>query len=296
MNQRHDEDGGRGIGAAWQAHRRRAYDVAYRMLGSFSEAEDIVQEAYARLVKAGIDTIDDVPAWLVTVTARLCLDHMRSARSQRTTYVGPWLPEPLMGGEPSLEDHVTLDESVSMALMVVLETLSPAERTAFVLHDIFQVPFDEIAVLVGRSPAACRQLASRARRRIADSRREERFGSSRAQLGRVAAEFATAFATGTFDSLLRVLDPGVVGTFDSGGRVAGAPVVPVEGRKHVARVIVRSFADTAARFDVADVNGAPGVIITVGNRILAVVSLTVFDGRVVHIDAVGNPDKLAHLR
>jgi RNA polymerase sigma-70 factor, ECF subfamily len=283
---------------SWRAHKRRVFDVAYRMLGSVSEADDVTQEAYARLVRVGLDGIQDPLGWLITVTARLCLDHMRSSVARRTAYVGPWLPEPLVNTNSALspEERVTLDDSVRMALLVVLETLSPAERAAFVLHDVFGLPFGEIAELVGRSTEACRQLASRARRRVADSGAIGRFTTSRSQLARTAEEFANACESGNFEALLRILDSEVAGTFDSGGRVVGAPVGPIRGRERVARVILRAFSGTAAHFEVVDVNGEPGVTITVGDEVRAVVALSVRSGRIVHIDAVGNPDKLGHLQ
>ncbi|HEX2154320.1 MAG TPA: RNA polymerase sigma factor SigJ [Acidimicrobiia bacterium] len=286
------------IEGAWHAHRRRVFDVAYRMLGSVSEAEDVAQEAYVRLLRVGLDGIDDPLGWLITVTARLSLDHLRSSHARRVSYVGPWLPEPLVdsGSAFSPEERVTLDESVRMALLVVLETLSPAERTALVLHDVFGVPFEAVAELVGRSPEACRQLASRARRRVADSDAAGRFKPSRSQLARTAEEFANACASGSFEALLRILDPEVAGTFDSGGHVPGAPAGPVRGDARVARVILRSFRQEAARFNVVDVNGEPGVAVIVGNEIRAVVSLSLRDDKIVHIDAVGNPDKLSHLK
>lgn len=283
---------------AWRAHRRRVFDVAYRMLGSVSEAEDITQEAYVRLVRVGLEEIDDPLGWLITVTARLCLDHLRSSDVRRVSYVGPWLPEPLVesGSAFSPEERVTLDESVRMALLVVLETLSPAERTALVLHDVFGIPFEAVSELVGRSPEACRQLASRARRRVADSSAAGRFRASRSQLAKTAEEFANACASGSFQALLRMLDPEVAGTFDSGGHVPGAPAGPVLGNDRVARVILRSFRREAVRFNVVDVNGEPGVAVTVGDEIRAVVSLSLREGKIVHIDAVGNPDKLSHLK
>ena len=156
------------IAALWRAHRGRVLDLAYRMLGSLAEAEYVVSLAYERLVAHGPDGIGDVRAWLVTVTSRLCLDRLRSAELRRRAYVGPWLPEPIVGDADGDDpaDRVTLDDSVRMALLVVLEQLSPAERTVFVLADVFGVPFDDVATMVGRNPAACRQLAVRARARI----------------------------------------------------------------------------------------------------------------------------------
>src|SRR3989454_8314149 len=157
------------ITQAWSDHHGFLLDVAYRLLGSYSEAEDTVQEAFTRLLRADRAPIEDVRAWLVVVVSRLCLDQLRSARVRREAYVGPWFPEPLIHSDDALSDPadiVTLDESVRMALLIVLERMSPAERVVFVLHDVFDFPFEKIAPLVKRSPAACRQLASRARRNI----------------------------------------------------------------------------------------------------------------------------------
>jgi RNA polymerase sigma-70 factor (ECF subfamily) len=163
---------------AWRDNRRYLLDVAYRMLGSISEAEDIVQDAFARLVRADRGEIDDIRGWLVVVVSRLCLDQLRSARSQRETYVGPWLPEPLIqppGEAFDPAERVTLDDSVRMALLVVLERLTPAERAAFVLHDLFRFSFEDVARIVGRSAEACRQLASRARHHVQQQTGPARF-------------------------------------------------------------------------------------------------------------------------
>src|SRR5205809_7733021 len=193
---------------AWREHRRYILDVAYRMLGSVSDAEDVVQEAFARLLQQDADQIQDVRGWLVAVANRLCLDQLRSARSRRESYVGPWLPEPVVEGEtddPS--DRITLDDSVRMALLVVLERLTPAERATFVLHDVFGFSFDAVAKIVGRSPAACRQLASRARRRIEAETSPARFEVDPTVLHRVAERFIRASSNGDLDGLLEVLDP-----------------------------------------------------------------------------------------
>lgn len=287
-----------GIEVAWCDHRQRVFDVAYRMLGSVSDAEDAVQESYLRLVRADLSTIGNVRGWLVTVTGRLCLDRLRSAAVRRAAYVGPWLPEPIVdlaGVEPNPADRVTLDESVRMALMIVLEQLSPAERTAFVLHDLFQVPFEAVGEIVGRSAAASRQLASRARRRIGSSTAEERFETTRDEQQRVAVEFARACQSGRMEDLVAVLDPSAVGLFDSGGLIPHAPIRPIKGAEHVARVALQSFAGTGAIFVVADVNGEPGVVVKIGGRLVAVISLSARDGRVVDLHGVGNPEKLRHL-
>ena len=282
----------------WHDHRRRLLDIAYRMLGSVSDAEDVVQEAYARLVRSDLDGIDDVRGWLITVTGRLCLDHLRSAEVRRRTYVGPWLPEPLVelpaaGLDPA--DRVTLDDSVRMALLVLLEQLSPAERTAFVLHDVFQVPYEEVGAIVGRSAAACRQLAVRARRRVQSEAAPARFHVDASEERRVAERFASACANGDFEALLDVLDPDVVGEFDSGGVVPGAPLQPIVGRAEVMAQLRRTFAHRRVNFTVARVNGDPGVVITRGDRIVSVVALHLREGRIDHIHGAGNPAKLSHL-
>ncbi|MEV0033402.1 sigma-70 family RNA polymerase sigma factor [Nocardia sp. NPDC050793] len=284
------------VDAAWRRHRKRVLDVCYRMLGTLTDAEDAVQETFARLTRTGVDGIDDVEGWLVKVAGRVCLDALR-AGSTRRKYVGPWLPEPLVepvGTEPDPADHVTLDDSVRLALLAVLRTLSPAERVAFVLHDVFGLTFDEIGEIVGRKPAAARKLASRARTVIRDDA-EPRFDVPAAQARAVAERFAAACVNGDLAALASVLAPDVVGEFDSGGRIAGAPRGPQVGSELVSVVLAASLFGTDADFRVTGVNGQPGVVVSLGGRVMAVIGLET-DGRLVHaIRAVGNPEKLAHL-
>jgi RNA polymerase sigma-70 factor (ECF subfamily) len=268
--------------------RPRLLRLAYSQLGDVGEAEDVVQEAWLRLERAGAETIHDLDAWLTTVVGRLALDTLRSARSRRETYIGPWLPEPVVSDDPA--DRVTLDESVSYALLALLEQLSPAERTAFVLHDVFDVPFGDVAEVVGRTPEAVRQLASRARRHVADQR--PRFEASPEEHDRAVRAFARAVAEGDLDGLVAVLDPGVVWTSDGGGH-AIASRKPVRGAARVARAWValgrRTIEPRAAPIEL---NGRLGLLIagTDGHR--SALSFTVDDGRIVRIDAVRNPDKL----
>lgn len=276
-------------------------DIGYRMLGSVTEAEDVTSEAYVRLLAADLDAIDDVVGWLVSVTGRLCVDRLRSSDLRRRAYVGPWLPEPIVNAldqaavDPA--DRVTLDDSIRMALLVLLEQLSPAERTAFVLHDMFGVAFEEIGTIVGRSPAACRQLASRARRRIQTDPETPRATVSRTELERVARRFADACTAGSIDALIDVLDPDVVGDFDSGGLVPGAPLDAIAGATNVARVLTRAFGQrTDFTFDVMDVNGDPGVVVSAEEQVLAVIALSVKHERVAVIHAVGHARKLTHLQ
>jgi RNA polymerase sigma-70 factor (ECF subfamily) len=282
---------------AWRANRRRLLDLAYRMTGTMSDAEDVVQEAYARLLRADVDAIEDLRGWLITVTSRLCLDQLRSARVTRAAYVGPWLPEPLVdlpdaASDPA--DRVTLDDSVRMALMVVLEQLSPAERVAFVLHDVFTYPYAEIGRITGRSISACRQLASRARRRIALHDGVVAPGDPAVhQL--VVRRFAHACRAGDLGGLVEVLASDAVGEFDSGGTIPGAPAEPVIGAEPIARTLLQVFEGSGATFSGVWVNAEPGIGIWLGEQIVAVLSFEVAGDRVQHIHAVGNPEKLRRL-
>src|SRR5712671_1707663 len=203
---------------AWSNHHGFLLDVAYRLLGSYSEAEDTVQEAFTRLLRTDLDPIEDVRAWLVVVVSRLCLDQLRSARVRREAYVGPWFPEPLIRSDEMSDpaDIVTMDESVRMALLVVLERMSPAERVVFVLHDVFDFPFEKIAPMVGRTVAACRQLASRARKRVEEEAGAGRFSIDPVEQRRVVDAFIAACAGGDIKKLLPMLDPSVVGWADIG--------------------------------------------------------------------------------
>src|SRR2546421_1166609 len=204
---------------AWSDHHGFLLDVAYRLLGSYSEAEDLVQEAFTKLLRSDLDPIEDARAWLVVVVSRLCLDHLRSARVRREAYVGPWFPEPLIGIDGDASDPanvVTLDESVRMAMLIVLERMSPAERVVFVLHDVFDFPFEMIAAMVGRSAAACRQLASRARRRVREEAGSSRFHLDPAEQRRGVEAFIAACASGELKKLLPLLDPSLAGWADFG--------------------------------------------------------------------------------
>ncbi|WP_242902965.1 RNA polymerase sigma factor SigJ [Actinomadura terrae] len=292
------------VAREFQALRGRLLGVAYGLLGSVDEAEDVVQESWLRLRSADRARIEDLTGWLIVTTARLARDVLRSARHRREEYVGPWLPEPLVtgerpradpagGGDPA--DRVTLDESLSMALLVVLESLTPAERTAFVLHDVFGVGFAEIGEVVGREPAACRQLAVRARRRI--EARAPRFEPSPDEQRRVLAAFAAACRTGDVQALLALLDPGVVVRSDGGGWVAAARR-PVHGADRVARYlagVARWYADDG-EIAHATVNGRPGLLWTRGGELHGVMSVTLDGGRITSVDFVRNPDKLERAR
>src|ERR671937_1085269 len=199
---------------AWSEHHAFLLDVAYRLLGSYSDAEDLVQEAFTRLLRTDLDPIEDVRAWLVVVVSRLCLDQLRSARMRRESDIRPWFPEPLLGGEDPGADPanlVTLDESVRLATLIVLERMSPAERVVFVLHDVFEFPFEKIAPMVKRTPAACRKLASRARRHVKEEAGSARFTVDAKEQRRVIDAFIAACASGDIEALLPLLDASVAG-------------------------------------------------------------------------------------
>jgi RNA polymerase sigma-70 factor, ECF subfamily len=280
----------------WSAYRRLVRDVAYRMLGSVADADDVTQDTFVRLVDHGTDGITDPRAWLVTVCTRLCLDRLRAHERSRRAYSGPWLPEPVVADpRRAPEDQVTLDDSVRMALMVVLEQLTPAERTAFLLHDVFGVEFGAIAEAVGRSPQACRQLASRARKRIAASP-TRRFPTSHTQLRELCDRFARACAGADLAELVALLEPDASGDFDSGGLLPGAPLKELRGGRVIAERLLTTFAGLRLRFDVTTVNGEPGVLVATERRVVAVLTFVAVGGRISTVHAVGNPNKLRHLQ
>ena len=279
--------------AAFEALRPRLVRVAYATLGSLSEAEDVVQEAWLRLQRTAPGEVRDLAAWLTTVVGHLALDALGSARARRERYVGEWLPEPLVGTAPDPADRVTLDEEVSLALLRVLEALSPAERTAFVLHDVFGHSFAEVAEVVGRTPQATRQLASRARRHVEAGR--PRFPATRDEQERVVTAFAMAAGQGDLDALVAVLDPDVTLRSDGGGRVNAARH-PLHGADRVARALL-AFArklQGGGRTMALSVNGDLGLLVeSAGER--SVIAFTVDGGRITAIDIVRNPDKLTRV-
>jgi RNA polymerase sigma-70 factor, ECF subfamily len=296
----------------FSAHRDHLMAVAYRMLGSRSDAEDAVQEAWLRFAAARTEEIADLRGWLTTVTARICLDLLRSARVRREAYVGPWLPEPLvtrlpagttLAGDPGAADDpaervVRLDQ-VSLALLVVLERLTPEQRVAFILHDVFAVPFDEIASVLGGTPEAARQLASRARRAVAEGRPRHRADLNEQR--RVLSAFLNAAERGDVDALLAVLAPDVVAIGDGGG-VAPAAKAPIVGALQVARFmagIFRQAARTGGILEPVLVNGALGLLaegeLAGYGTVRLVMGFAIEDGRVTGIFDVLNPAKLARV-
>ncbi|MFC4016185.1 RNA polymerase sigma factor SigJ [Nonomuraea purpurea] len=289
--------------AAITGERRQLINLAYRLLGSLADAEDVVQEAYARwyaMSRQQQDAIASPGAWLTTVVGRLCLNVLASARARRETYVGEWIPEPLPeptewnagradGVTVDPADRVTLDESVNMAFLVVLESMTPAERVAFVLHDVFRYSFAEVAEIVGRTPAACRQLASSARRRI---RVAQAPATPAARQAWIVRDFKQAWEAKDIDALLALLDPDATAIADGGG-VVGAVLRPVEG----AEQIVRSLVQLEGRlrhltFLERTVNGWPGLIAQQDGVTVSVYAFEVAGDRIKRIWAVRNPDKL----
>ena len=288
--------------------RTHLMNLAFRMLGSANDAEDVVQQTYVRwfqLSDEERDAIERPRAWLTTVASRICLDILGSARMRRERYVGEWLPEPLPTAAvessgrsaPAVDplDRITLDDSVSMALLVVLESLTPAEREAFVLHEVFGVPFAEIGEIVGRSPEATRQLASSARRHIRDLRSRP---TDAAEHARLVTAFRRACEVGDLDALVRILDPDVTATSDGGGKVRAA-LRPIVGADNVARYLLGALRKASdLTVEQRDVNGELGLVVSVGDEIvgtvsLGTVSLGAGEGRIHDVWIVLNPDKLS---
>ncbi|MFJ4653754.1 RNA polymerase sigma factor SigJ [Nocardia sp. NPDC088792] len=284
--------------AAVISERRKLINLAYRLLGSLAEAEDVVQETYTRWYSLSEEQRQEVVApgaWLTTVASRICLDLLGSARARREQYVGEWIPEPIPGRSEWLDgsyaadpaDRVTLDESISIAFLVVLDSMTPAERVAFVLHDVFRYSFAEVAEIVGRTPAACRQLASSARRRIQSS--QEPSSEERAD---VVRDFKRAWETKDIEALIGLLDPRAIATADGGG-LALAFLDPISGGEQVAR----AWMEIAARSPEITllertVNGQPGLVAQLDGVIVSVYAFDVSDGRITRIWAIRNPEKL----
>jgi RNA polymerase sigma factor (sigma-70 family) len=283
--------------------RRKLINLAYRLLGSLAEAEDAVQETYARwyaMSRRQQDAIESPSAWLTTVASRICLDLLGSARARRERYVGEWIPEPLpdpgewASGRPSgtadPADRVTLDESVRMAFLVVLESMTPAERVALILHDVFGYSFAEVAAIVGRTPAACRQLASSARRRI---RASQVPATPTAQQASIVRNFKQAWEARNIHALIGLLDPEATVIADGGGLVSAA-LRPIEGAEQIARYLADMAAQAPDNVAILErsVNGRPGLVAQHEGVTVTVFAFDVAGDRITHIWAVRNPDKL----
>ena len=287
--------------SAVMSERRRLINLAYRLLGSLAEAEDAVQETYARwyaMTREQQDAIESPSAWLTTVASRVCLDLLRSARARRERYVGEWIPEPLpdqaewTSARPAADpaDRVTLDESVNMAFLVVLESMTPAERVAFILHDVFGYSFAEVGEITGRTPAACRQLASVARRRVRGSRPRPAPAGRQADLVR---DFKRAWEARDIGALVGLLDPDATVIADGGG-LALTFLLPSEGGEQIARawVEIANRRPASMTFLERTVNGQPGLVAVQDGVIMTVFAFDVAGDRIKHIWAVRNPGKL----
>ena len=275
----------------FEENRAHLRAVAYRMLGSLAEADDAVQDTWLRLSRAGADEVENLGGWLTTVTARVCLNMLRSRRRRREVEV--CLPDPVVSPDGALqpEEEALLADSVGLALLVVLDTLTPAERLAFVLHDMFDLPFEQIALVVGRTPAAARQLASRARRRVkgADIQADPDLARQR----EVVDAFFSAARGGDFDALVAVLDPGVVLRIDAGPRRPAASMA-VRGAAEVARQALTGLSTALRAVDLrpALVNGAAGVVVFMRGRPVTVMGFTVTEGKIAEIDAIADPERV----
>jgi RNA polymerase sigma-70 factor (ECF subfamily) len=307
--ERHDDRSDERLSVV-MGERRQLMNVAYRLLGSLTEAEDAVQEAYARwyaMSPPQQEAIASPGAWLTTVVGRICLDVLGSARARRERYVGEWVPEPLparaerIGGQrdapadpPDPADRITLDESVSMAFLVVLESMTPAERVAFILHDVFGYEFARVSEITGRTPAACRQLASSARRRLRDAQAP---ADPVARQADIVRDFHLAWQAKDIGALIQLLDPDATAIADSGG-IASAMLQPIEGAATIAHYYVDLARRTPGNVTIEErtVNGQPGLVARQDGVIVTVFAFAIAGGRISHIWAVRNPEKLGPWR
>jgi RNA polymerase sigma factor (sigma-70 family) len=284
------------------SERRQLINLAYRLLGSLADAEDVVQETYARwyaMSQQQQQAVESPGAWLMTVASRICLDLLGSARVRRERYVGEWIPEPVPAGAEWISgwtgaaadpaDRVTLDESINMAFLVVLESMTPAERVAFILHDVFRFPFADVADIVGRTPGACRQLATSARRRIDESQTPP---TPTSQQAGIVKEFKLAWEAKDIDALIGILDPDATSIADGGG-LARARLTPIEGGEQIARHYV-DFVGMAPNMTILErtVNGQPGLVAALDGVTVTVFAFDVAGDRIKHIWAIRNPEKL----
>ena len=299
MSTRSEPGDGPGVDAV-MSERRQLINLGYRLLGSLAEAEDVVQETYARwyaMSRQEQEAIESPGAWLTTVASRICLNLLGSARARRERYVGEWIPEPLpdrLTGRPEATadpaDRVTLDESVSMAFLVVLESMTPAERVAFILHDVFRYPFAEVGEIVGRTPAACRQLASSGRRRL---RAAQAPATPTAQRAEIVRNFKRAWQAKDINALIGLLDPDATATADGGG-LALTFLRPIEGGEQIARAWVELANRATSNMTIFErtVNGQPGLVAQQDGVTVTVFAFDVAGDRIKHIWVVRNPEKL----
>lgn len=286
----------------FEAHRPLMFSIAYRMLGSAMEAEDIVQEAYLRYQAVSPETIRSPKAFLSTVVTRLCLNQLESARAKREEYIGPWLPEPVLTGAgevtapnillQSPSQQAELHESISLAFLVLLEQLTPVERAVFLLREVFDYDYAELAEILGKDEVACRQLLSRAKKHIAEHR--PRFKATPEQHRQLLGQFMRAVGTGELDGLMTLLSDDVTMWADGGGKARGAATQPLHGRTAVAQFALSStrFLPPNYHAEIAEVNGEPAAILRVGHKAVAIIAIEVDSDHIRAIRVIGNPDKL----
>ncbi len=280
----------------WAEHRPAVFGAAYRLLGSVADAEDVTQDVWLRALGADLDEVRNLRAWLITVAARRSYDILNSARRRRESYVGPWLPEPLLTG-PDAAEPVLVDDSVTAAMLLVMERLSPPERVAFVLHDVFELEFARIAEILDVTVPGARKLASRARQRVAAQKDAEPRTSrvSRAERERVLEAFRGAYETGDLEGLVGLLDPDVVYVTDGGGKVHAARK-PIFGGQRVAEVMVRVGHQLPPdRIDLVEVGGELSLVFHREGKVFSVDTVQIADGRITAYRRVVNPDKLVHV-
>jgi RNA polymerase sigma-70 factor (ECF subfamily) len=281
-----------GTPAAFEAVRPRLFGLAYRMLGSRAEAEDVVQEAYVRWHQADETGIRNAEAWLVTTATRLAIDRLRALKVEREAYVGPWLPEPLIGSPPPPDREVELASDLSIAFLVLLERLAPEERAAFLLHDVFDCGYPEIASLLGKSEAASRQIVHRARGRVRSE--QQRFPATEAARVRLLKTFVAAVEAQDEQALLQLLAPDATWTADGGGKAAAVPH-PIEGAPAIVKLLLglqKRFARDGVTMHLGTINGETGLLVNLGGRVGAAITIVTDGERIASAYAVVNPDKL----
>jgi len=280
-----------GSSAAFESVRPRLFGLAYRMLGSRADAEDIVQEAYVRWHQTEADTVRNAEAWLVTTATRLAIDRLRALKVEREAYTGPWLPEPLIAPEPP-DREAELASDLSVAFMVLLERLAPEERAAFLLHDVFECGYTEIARLLGKSEAASRQIVHRARGRVRDD--QPRFHASEAARVRLLKTFVAAMEARDEQALARLFAPDATWTADGGGKTAAVPH-PIEGADAILKLLLglqRRFSREGVTLHLGTVNGETGLLVRLNDRVAAAISMVIDGDRIARAYAIVNPDKL----
>jgi RNA polymerase sigma factor (sigma-70 family) len=281
------------LGAEWELHRPAVFGVAYRLMGSVADAEDVVQDVWLRAAGADLTKVDNLRAWLVTVAARRSYDILKSARVRRESYVGPWLPEPLLTG-PDASEPVIVDESVSSAMLLIMQELSPPERVAFVLHDVFGLDFGRIAEVLDVSGPAARQLGSRARRRVTKAK-ESAPQAPKAERERVLTAFRAAYESGDLAGLVKLLDPDAVYVTDGGGKVAAARKL-IHGGERIAEVMLRVGRQwELERIDFVEVGGELALVFHQPGGVFSVDTVQIADGRITAYRRVINPDKLTRV-